>query len=274
MSTASIREINQSLRMLDARVFQILSLFFLLCAGLSSWNFVIEWKQAVLCFASALFTQAMFQVIEFHRFPDGKKPFNWMSPWITSSSLLLLLKSTTIWVHPFAAFVAISSKFFFRIKGKHFFNPANFAIVISLMLLPAWISPGQWGRTPLLIFFALSAGAAVTSRARTTRVSAYFLTFFSLMLLCRVLYLEYELSIWTHQISNGVILIFAFFMISDPKTSPYSTFGIILHTLLVSILSMYFIFFKYEPNALMYSLFMLSPVVALFHYFKPNIKHA
>ena len=45
-----------------------------------------------------------------------------------------------------APVLAIGSKFLFRVRGKHLFNPAAFAIVALLLTSDeVWVSPGQWG---------------------------------------------------------------------------------------------------------------------------------
>ncbi|MEZ4703754.1 MAG: RnfABCDGE type electron transport complex subunit D [Bdellovibrionota bacterium] len=245
------------MRRIDARAFQIVALAFLLSAGVLRWHFVIDPLQMLLCFSSALGCQWILG-----RWAK-KKTFNWMSPWITASSLLLLLKCNALWSHPLAAALAIGSKFVFRWKGKHFFNPANFAIVICTLLLPCWVSPGQWGREILLISFTILVGSGVTQRAQTWWVSLGFLLSFATLLGARIAYLEYEWTIWLHQLSNGVLLIFAFFMISDPKTTPRSTQGIFVHGLAVAVLGFFFIFHEYEFNGLLYSLFLLAPTVPL-----------
>ena len=65
---------------------------------------------------------------------------------ITALGLSLLLRGNSYQTMILAGSLAIASKFLFRWRGKHCFNPANFGIIAALILTnDAWVSPGQWG---------------------------------------------------------------------------------------------------------------------------------
>ena len=65
---------------------------------------------------------------------------------ITSLGLSLLLRADRMSTMVLAGSLAIISKFIFTDNRKHWFNLANFGIIMALILTPhAWVSPGQWG---------------------------------------------------------------------------------------------------------------------------------
>ena len=128
-----------------------------------------------------------------------------------------------------AALIAIASKFVVRLRGKHVFNPANLAlVVVTLTFERAWLSSGQWG----------SAALGAT-------------------------WLGDPLSIPLHQLQNGALLIFAFFMISDPKTTPDSAAGRWFYGTFVAALAYAIGFVLYEPNGAILALIISAPFVPL-----------
>src|SRR4029079_9115073 len=78
---------------------------------------------------------------------------NARSALISGLSLCLLLRTNWTELAILAAVIAIVSKFVFRFRGKHIFNPTNGGIVAMLLLTDqVWVAPGQWGS---VAFFAL-----------------------------------------------------------------------------------------------------------------------
>jgi len=238
----------------DARHAQIGAL-----ASLSAINFVaIDFgatpSTSLLALTSCLLTQAILS-----RWLGI--PFDWRSPTITGLSLGLLLRAQAPWLFVLAGVVAISSKFLLRIDGKHVFNPAGFAIV-ALLLANAgiWISPGQWGAE---LWFAALAGflaIVVLQAARRADIAVFFLVSHAALLGARALWLGDPLAIPLHQMQSGSLLIFAFFMISDPRTSPNSRLGRLAFAFAVAALAHYLAFFVQMRPALYFALIALSPL--------------
>jgi len=199
----------------DARVFQILFLASLLSMGVLTRDFTLRWEQMALTFAAGVATQAV--ALRSLRIPRA----GYLSAVITCFGLSILLRADTLWVHPLAATIAIGSKFVLRVQGKHLYNPANLGVMAGLLLLPGtWISPGQWGHDLAAAAWFVMLGGVVTGKARRWDVSWMFLACFLGMVLARVLLLGQNPWVFVHQLGNGALLLFAFFMISDPMTIP------------------------------------------------------
>ena len=90
-----------------------------------------------------------------------------------------------------------------------------------------------------------------------------FLAGYGALLFGRALWLGDPLSIPLHQLQNGALLIFAFFMISDPRTSPNSASGRALFGALVATVAFTIQYVFYEPNGAILALIMLAPTVPL-----------
>ena len=208
----------------DPRWYQVFVLSLLLSFGILVLDFGIHWQNAVAIFTMAQVTQYVASRV------IARIPYDPLSALITSYSLTLLLRTDVIAVAMLAAVIAIGSKFLVRIRGKHVFNPANVALV-SLMLLSdrAWISSGQWGSATIGALALACLGMLVLTRARRAETTLAFLSAWALLLFGRALWLGDPLAIPLHQVQNGALLIFAFFMISDPKTSPDAALGRIVY---------------------------------------------
>ncbi len=240
----------------DARSYQIAALSTLLAYNIGWLDFGARPVNSALAIVSALATQAF--CTWWFKLPE----FDPRSPLITGLSLSLLLRADEAWLHALAGVIAIGSKFVFRIDGKHIWNPAGFAIVVLLFASNGvWISPGAWGSTvwfaALVGFFAI----LVLQAARRSDIAIFFLGSHAALLFARAWWLGDPLTIPLHQLQSGSLLIFTFFMISDPRTSPDSRLGRFIFAASVAVLAHYMTFFMQMRPALYVALIVLAPLV-------------
>jgi Na+-transporting NADH:ubiquinone oxidoreductase subunit NqrB len=243
-------------RRLDPRLYQIASLGGLLLYGMLVRGFEIEPPRAALLLGTCLATQLAATRLW------GLPAFEPKSALISGLSLCLLLRSNSAALAVLAAVVTIASKFLIRVRGKHVFNPTNFGLVVSMAATgQVWASPGQWGSTAYLAFLIACAGGLVVNRAARSDVSYAFLAFWCAALFGRAAWLGDPLSIPAHQLQSGALLLFTFFMISDPKTTPDSRAGRIVFAALVAAGAFYVQFRLFRPNGLLWSLAVVSLLV-------------
>ncbi len=242
----------------EPRLFQIFALGTLLTAGAYLRDFSIRPGQVVLTFAAGLLTQAACWRL------TPSRPRSLRSAIITCLSLTLLLRADNLFAHPIAAAAAISSKSLFRFRDKHLFNPATFGVIFAILLPPGtWVSPGQWGQDVAVAGWVVMLGMLVTQRARRGDISWTFLAFYLGALALRVEYLGNRWAVWTHQLESGALLLFAFFMISDPMTGPNARRGRIAHAALVAAIAYAWQVRLYRTNGLIWALFIAAPFVPL-----------
>jgi len=201
--------------------------------------------------------------------------FDPLSALITSLSLTLLLRTELMLLAAIAAAIAIGSKFLVRVRGKHVFNPANVAIV-TLMLSTdhAWISSGQWGSAAIGAFALASLGSIVLTRAKRAETTLGFLASYALLLFGRALWLGDPLTIPVHQLQNGALLVFAFFMISDPMTIPNRRAARLAYAAAVAGLAYAWQYLFYAPNGPLWALFLCAPLVPLLDRVWPGARPA
>jgi Na+-translocating ferredoxin:NAD+ oxidoreductase RnfD subunit len=77
----------------------------------------------------------------------------------------------------------------------------------------------------------------------------------------RVAALGQPWTIFLHQFGNGGLLLFAFFMISDPMTIPNRRSARVGYAILVAIAAFLWHFALFKPNGLVWALFLCTPLV-------------
>ena len=221
--------------------------------GLLALDFEVRPVSAAVLVAVALLTQW------FGSRTTGSA-FDPRSALISALSLVLLLRTDSLALAAGAALLAVGSKFAIRVGGKHVFNPTNLSLVVLLLASDrVWVSAGQWGSGPIAAAAFVAAAGWVLRSARGD-VAVAFVAAWGGLLFGRALWLGDPLAIPLHQLSNGALLLFAGFMISDPRTLPDSRRGRIAFALTVAGLGYVGRFVFYEPNALLFALAASAPL--------------
>lgn len=240
----------------DARHFQIVYLGSFVLFGLIFLSWYEDWFKFILFAVTALVIQYLGQAM------TQPKRGAWKSALITSLGLCLLCKTNTYETAILAAVFAIGSKFILRYNGKHIFNPVNMGIIASIYLTnDAWISPGQWGSHIVLIFLLGALGFLVLRKVDRLDASLTFLLVFGgLQFVRSVIYLGWSIDVYLHQMASGTLLLFTFFMITDPMTTPNHRTARIIWVSLISIASFALSNYMYVYAAPIMVLFFASPL--------------
>jgi len=245
----------------------------LLIFGALARDFSLTSLQVLLTFCSTVGTQAFWQFLL--KLPNRKNLQGYLSAFVTTCGISILVRSDVAWVHPLIACLAITSKFIFRF-GKdeargHILNPANLAAFSAMMFLPhAWLSPGQWGQETLAAMWMVALGATICGRVQRWDVSITLLVTWLGLFAARLIWLGYAadlaIDMWFHQALNGATLLFAFFMISDPMTTPQRQAARIAYATCVAITAFAWQYGLYKPQGLIVALFIWSFTVPLWNW--------
>jgi enediyne biosynthesis protein E5 len=253
---------------LDPRYYQIAVLSGLLVYGLGWLHFDITPARALLLLSTALLTQ--YACTRLWRLPR----FDPKSALISGLSLCLLCRTNLAAIAILAAVVTISSKFVLRWNGKHIFNPTNFGLVFLMAIgAPVWVSPGQWGNVAYFGFLMACLGGLVVNRAARSDVTYAFLLSFAAFQFGRAAWMMQRWAVPLHRLESGALLLFAFFMISDPKTTPNSRAGRILFACLVTAFAGFIQFGLYRTNGILWSLALFSMAVPLIDRLLPGTRY-
>src|SRR4249919_2273458 len=149
----------------------------------------------------------------------------------------------------FAATAAVSllSKYLIKFRGSHIFNPSNFGLVLCFLLLgPEHAEPLDfwWGPMSGWLGLALAiivvGGLAILVRLHLIVIAvAFWLTFASalavLMAFGHAFTARWHLGpvtghyFWWVLVTSPEVLVFLFFMITDPKTTPTAMRGRVVY---------------------------------------------
>jgi len=243
----------------DARHWQILALSSLFALSLTASDFGATPWGLLAAISGAMLAQAIGT-----RVTGGR--FQWKSALITSLSLSILLRASDPAFWFAAGAIGVGAKFLIRYNGKHIFNPACIGIVTVSLLAgaDAWVSPGQWGQAPIFAVFAIGLAALVLSSAKRLDIALGFLAVFALMLFGRAMYLGDPMVIPAHQMQNGALLVFAFFMITDPRSTPDSRLGRLIFAAAVAALAAWMSWQLHIRGSMLYALAglaVLTPIL-------------
>ena len=263
--------------MTDPRNYQIATLSALFIYGVAGLGFDVGPAQGCLVLITALATQAAGDALVRASSSTRRAgpAVNVRSALISGLSLCLLLRTDQPLLAAVAAVMTIGSKFLIRFRGKHVFNPTNAGIVAMLLLTDrVWVSPGQWGAAAFLAFLFACVGGLVVNRASRSDVTYAFIVFYTALVFGRSLYLGEPLAIPVHRLESGALLIFAFFMISDPKTTPDSRIGRVLFAALVAFGAWYVQFQMFGTNGPLWSLAVCALAVPAIDWLLPGSRYA
>jgi Na+-transporting NADH:ubiquinone oxidoreductase subunit NqrB len=257
----------------DPRHFQILFQSSFLIYGIV----FLHWSSPLWIYAAYFITGIVMHTSCEAGFTSKQLPVfsnKWWAKWwmgmpsalISSYGLCLFLKTNTPEVAISASAIAILSKYVIRINGKHLFNPSALGIVLAVLWSgKAWINPGQWGSGAFLLAGILTVGVIVVTKVQKLDVSLAFLGTYAILLFSRqALYLNWPIDFFTQTISTGAVLVFSFFMISDPKTTPNHPVARIIWAMMVASIAFYMTSFRYIVGAPVFALVLSQMLVPLF----------
>jgi enediyne biosynthesis protein E5 len=247
----------------DARYFQIIFQITFLSYGIAYLNWRADWWLYTTYIATSLVAQCgAVCLVNYSRtnLYSGIK-----SAVISSLGLCLLLKTNDYYIAIFAALLSILSKYIIRINGKHIFNPSALGIAVTVWVCKAaWISPGQWGSSVVLFFAVVCLGFIITTKVQKLDISLAFIGTYGLLLFARqVLYQGWPMDYFIQSISTGSLLLFSFFMITDPRTTPNHPAARIIWSMLVAAVAFYLTAFKFMNGAPILVLILAQPLVPL-----------
>ena len=187
----------------------------ILLAGNLSFGLLESFSRTLIAIGTALSLE-----IVLGRWFWGKIP-NLASGYITGISVGILLRSPEYWPYGLCSAIAITSKYAIRVRGRHIWNPSNFAICALLLVAPEFVAAlsVQWGNTvwPMVVIWVL--GAFIVYRVQRFHITATYVASFVALALLRTLITGHPFLAEVAPITGAMYQLFIFFMITDPKTT-------------------------------------------------------
>src|SRR5437763_9539313 len=246
----------------DPRLHVAAVLLTLQVLGQTVLDFRLSIAQIVICLAAGAFIEFGYEVFK-----------NTTSMWpasglLTGNSTAFILRvpgtfhgqwwsTRGWWIFVGVVVVSMASKYLIRWRGRHIFNPSNLGLVLAFVALGPqytepqdlwWIPMGQW----MIVTYAILIGGGLFIAWELKLLGlelgymAAFAAFTALALLpvpdhCMIAS-WYATPIcgqqlWQILVTSPEVLIFAFFMVPDPRTVPAGQAGRFVFGVLVALLS-------------------------------------
>jgi len=159
------------------------------------------------------------------------------------------------WIFIGAASISLVSKYVIKWRGSHIFNPSNFGLVLCFVVLGRnraepldfwWGGMSPW--LGLAFAVIVAGGLLILSRLRLLWIAVGFWLSFAagigvLAVAGHAMTARWHLgpivdaNFWWVLLSSPEVLVFLFFMLTDPKTSPKSQRGRIVYAVSVGLLA-------------------------------------
>jgi enediyne biosynthesis protein E4 len=199
--------------------------------------------QVVLTIGACMGFEVLFQRL----FKPGEKVVP-LSAFITGCGLSIVLNyAHNPWLLLLPTFFAIGSKYVFTYEGRHVFNPALFGVCAAITLgagmfdsSPAYQWSGSWAMGSL---FGAIALLFFIGRVNRLWLVSSFLVFYALQTLLRAHLLRWHVppeTVFIGTFTSPALFVFAFYMITDPKTSPNTPGAQVARAALVVVLDLAF----------------------------------
>jgi len=231
---------------------------------LGEWRYAIlgGYERLVATLGSCMLTEAALS-----RLLRGRRA-SLSSAYISGISLALLLKpqSGLLWPFWLGGFLAIASKYVIVYRGRHLWNPSNFAIGVLVLLAPGTVAilSHQWGNEIATNAVIWGVGLVVAGRARVLHVTLAYLAAFVVLSALRSAITGAPLMAEIAPVTGPMYQLFIFFMITDPRTTVSTRRGRMLVAVLVALVETAIRLAGDAGIAWLTPLYYSPPILALF----------
>ncbi|MCC5905809.1 MAG: RnfABCDGE type electron transport complex subunit D [Balneolaceae bacterium] len=227
----------------------------ILLAAHISFGILDTYTKLVSAITAAIATELLL-----HRFVTGKWR-NLSSAYISGISAGILVRSPMIWPFALCAAISIASKYLFRFRDSHIWNPTNFGVVVMLMIASDSMAvlSIQWGNNMWAMLVIWLVGLFTIWQVKKFHICATYVIFFLLFAWVRSLYTGQLFLSEIAPLTGPMYQLFVLFMITDPKTTVSTKKGQMLVAFLIAFLEMFFRLGEavYAP---FYALFIVGPI--------------
>lgn len=227
----------------------------ILLVGQLSFGLLESFTRTTLAIVTAMLLELALGRLMYGKFP------NLASAYISGISVGILVRSPAFWPYALCSAISITSKYVIRWKGRHLWNPSNFAICCLLLLAPDVVSTLsiQWGNNIYPMLIVWTAGALITWRVKRFHITATYVISFIAFAALRGLITGHGFNAEVAPITGPMYQLFIFFMITDPKTTVKQKWAQCLVAFLVAAMEMVLRLAE-NIHAPYYALTMVGPV--------------
>lgn len=199
----------------DNRYLPPIFITLILLVGQLSFGLLESFSRTALAIGASIVCEIVLSWLVYRKFP------HLASAYISGISVGILLRSPEFWPYVLCSLLAIFSKYVIRWRGRHLWNPSNFAISAMLLLAPEYVATlsVQWGNAvwPMMIVWLL--GLLIVFRVHRVHITATYIGAFVALSFVRTLFTGHPFLAEVAPITGPMYQLFIFFMITDPRTT-------------------------------------------------------
>jgi enediyne biosynthesis protein E5 len=206
----------------------------ILLAGNVSFGLLESFSRTALAIGTAMAFEIGLTLLVYRKFP------HLASAYITGISVGILIRSPAFWPYALCSAIAITSKYVIRWRGRHLWNPSNFAISAMLLLAPEYVAALsiQWGNSIWIMLIVWVLGIITVYRVRRLHITATYVLCFVALSFARTFFTGHSFLAEVAPITGPMYQLFIFFMITDPKTTVKARWAQCLVAALVAVVEM------------------------------------
>ncbi len=223
-----------------------------------SFGVLDGWNKFAAALGAAMLTELVLFKIVTGKWRDLS------SAYISGNSAGILVRSPMVWPFALCAAISIASKYVFRFRGTHIWNPTNFGIVVMLIIASDSMAvlSIQWGSNMWAMLLIWIIGLIVISKVKLFHICAVYVVSFIAFAWVRSVYTGSLFIGEIAPLTGPMYQLFVLFMITDPKTTVSSKKGQMLVAFLIALAEMFFRLGEavYAP---FYALFVVGPIALI-----------
>lgn len=223
-----------------------------------SFGVLESWTKTLTAIACSIACELLWGKLLYGRYP------HLASAYISGISVGILLRSPAWWPYAVCAAIATTSKYVLRYKGRHIWNPSNFAICVMLVLAHEAVTTLsiQWGNNLAAMAVIWLLGSLIIARLKRFHITLTYVACFLLFAVWRAHIVHDPVLSEISPITGPEYQLFIFFMITDPKTTVRSKRGQMMVALAVAAVEMV-LRLNNSIYAPLYALFIVGPIALL-----------
>lgn len=223
-----------------------------------SFGVLDGWEKFAVALIAAMATESVL-----HKIVVGEWR-NLSSAYISGNSAGILVRSPFLWPFALCAAISIASKYVFRFRGTHIWNPTNFGIVIMLLIASDSMAvlSIQWGNNMWAMLIIWIVGLLVISRVNLANICITYVLSFVFFGWLRSMITGDAFLAEIAPLTGPMYQLFVLFMITDPKTTLKSKTGQNIVAFLIAFAEFFFRLGEavYAP---FYALFIVGPIALI-----------
>lgn len=204
---------------IDTRYIMPALITVILLVGQLSFGILESYPQTI----TAIGVSIMFE-IALSYYTRGTFP-HLASAYISGISVGILTRSPEFWTFALCAAISITSKYTIRVKGRHIWNPSNFAISMMILIAPFAYSTLsiQWGNNLYAMLVIWTLGSIIIYRLGRFHITFTYVASFIFFAFIRSFFTGHPFLAEIAPLTGPMYQLFIFFMITDPPTTVRSS---------------------------------------------------